>query len=149
MICSKTIDPPQYAGKYLADYDADFYRWSVANLPDARNYFIQDSDALIRSRSGGLQLIEIKRKSFRPKPYQERNIRILDEIIRHYFETTDGNVTIEINGRKETHSLSYFGFNLLQLTNTSFKNSSFVWNGEHVTEDDLIEKLSFDQTTVF
>lgn len=132
-----------YKGKYLADYDHDFYNWSIANLPSAKNFYVQDIDALIRSRSGGLQLLEIKRNGFTPKPYQKRNMLLIDAILKHFFETTDGVVTIEINGKIENHSLSYSGYNLLQLTSTSFTNSNFVWNGEHITTNELIENLNF------
>ena len=49
-----------YSGKYLASYDADFYRWTMAQkLASPHDLYMSDIDAMIRDRAGNIRLLEI------------------------------------------------------------------------------------------
>jgi len=134
----------QYRGKALEHYDADFYNWTIDHeLGDPRDLWISDLDAMIRDRQDNFRLIEIKRRNFEPKPYQARNMAILDRIFTYFMDHTGGNVEIVINGRKERHKVTYHGFDLLQLSGPSFYESDFTLNGKPVSDQELADILAF------
>jgi hypothetical protein len=139
----------QYTGKNLKYYDGDFYTWTIDQaLADARDLYICDVDAVVRDRRGNLRLLEIKRNDFDPKPYQERNIAILDAIIRQWQDITGGELEIEIGGRIERHTIAYHGFNVLRLSNESFYTSTFTLDGEPITGEALADLLRFNCANV-
>jgi len=108
------------------------------------DYWVMDADAVIRDREGNIMMLEIKRNNYKPKPHQVRTMKIIDQVFKFFMENSDGTVTIEIDGRKEVHPVNWAGYNLLQLSGTSFFDSDFRWNGELVTTEELIRKLSFE-----
>jgi len=139
----------QYTGKNLKYYDGDFYAWTIDQaLADARDLYICDVDAMVRDRRGNLRLLEIKRNDFDPKPYQARNIAILDTIIRQWQDITGGDLEIEIGGRIERHNITYHGYNVLRLSNASFFDSTFTLDGEPITGGDLADLLRFHYASV-
>jgi hypothetical protein len=134
-----------YTTKSLKYYDADFYQWTIdQELGEARDLYICDVDAMVRDRRGNLRLLEIKRNNFNPKPYQARNIAILDTIIRQWVNITGGEIEIEIAGRVEHHKITYHGFNVLRLSNGSFYTSTFTLDGEPISGEELADMLRFD-----
>jgi len=140
----KTTKKSQYKGKALEHYDRDFYEWTIDHsIGDPRDLWISDLDAMVRDRDNNFQLIEIKRNNYVPKPYQLRNMKILDEIFKYFMHHTNGEVRIQVNGRKEKHKVKYYGFNLLQLSGPSFFESTFHWNGQEISSQALKELLSF------
>lgn len=133
-----------YTGKSLKYYDGDFYRWTIErNLGEPLDLYMCDVDVLIRDRRGNLRCLEIKRNGFDPKPYQERNIAILDTIIREWVYMTGGELEIEIGGRIERHNITYHGYNVLRLSNESFFTSTFTLDGEPITGEELGDLLRF------
>ena len=137
-----------YSGKYLASYDADFYRWTMAQkLASPHDLYMSDIDAMIRDRAGNIRLLEIKRLNYEPKPYQARNMALLDAILKAGIEALAGKVEIEINGRRERHNIKYHGFNLLQLSGESFFSSEFTLDGEAMNASQLSQQLNFKATT--
>lgn len=137
----------QYRHKDLTHYDADFYRWTKATLNTSeKDLWIQDIDSLIRDRDDNLMLLEIKRRDYNPKGYQRRNMLILDQIIKAGLNALGDNVTISIGGKTERHQVNYQGFNLLQLSGDSFFDSSFKFNGQDISSDDLAKLLSFGRS---
>lgn len=138
-----------YTGKSLKYYDGDFYRWTIErNLGEPLDLYMCDVDVLIRDRRGNLRLVEIKRNGFDPKPYQERNIAILDTIIREWQDMTGGEIEIEIGGRIERHNIEYHGYNVLRLSNESFFTSTFTLDGEPITGEELADLLRFNCASV-
>lgn len=138
------METKNYSGKYLADYDADFYRWTNSQvLGDAQDLWISDLDAVIRDRKDNLLLLEIKRLDFKPKPYQARNMAIIDALINAGIQALAGIVEIEIDGKREKHRVNYHGYKLLQLSGTSFFKSEFKIDGDQVTAQELAQILSF------
>jgi hypothetical protein len=135
----------QYNGKTLEHYDRDFYEWTIEqNLASPFDLWISDIDAMVRDRQGNFQLLEIKRNNYLPKPYQLRNMLLLNAIIERGMSVTGGMVSIDVNGKKERHKLTYHGFNLLQLSNVSFYESEFRFNQEEVNSEELRRLLSFE-----
>lgn len=139
---TKQIDQ-QYKRKYLANYDADFYNWTIDQNFSKRDLYIQDTDAVIRDRKDNLMLLEIKRRNYSPKPYQKRNMKIIDAIMRAGIAALGGNVGITIDGQNEHHNVTYHGYKLLQLSGDSFYNSDFTLNGQQITSDQLADAISF------
>lgn len=137
----------EYKDKDLSHYDADFYHWTIDQHFDKKSFWIQDIDALVRDRNDNLMLLEIKRRNYSPKPYQKRNMKILDHILRAGIEALNGNIDISIDGKSENHQVNYHGFKLLQLSGDSFSDSDFKLNGRNVTSDQLAKLLSFDKKT--
>lgn len=138
-----------YTGKSLKYYDGDFYRWTIErNLGEPLDLYMCDVDAMIRDRRGNLRLLEIKRNDFDPKPYQARNIAILDTIIRQWQDITGGDLEIEIGGRIERHNITYHGYNVLRLSNASFFDSTFTLDGDPITGGDLADLLRFHYASV-
>ena len=138
------MDSKTYTGKYLAAYDADFYRWTMAQkLASPHDLYMSDIDAMIRDRAGNIRLLEIKRLNYEPKPYQARNMALLDAILKAGIEALAGRVEIEINGRRERHSVTYHGFNLLQLSGESFFDSEFTLDGSAMDASQLSQQLNF------
>lgn len=137
-----------YSGKRLEHYDADFYRWTMAQeLASPHDLYMSDIDSLIRDRAGNIRLLEIKRLNYEPKPYQARNMAILDALLRAGAEALAGKVEIEINGRRERHHVTYHGFNLLQLSGESFFDSEFTLDGEAMNASQLSQQLNFKAAT--
>jgi len=132
-----------YSGKYLPDYDRDFLQWSQSYLPEARRFFIQDVDALIRDRSNNIRFLEIKRKGYLPKAYQLRTMLIIDQVFKRFMENTTGRVTINFRGNIERHKINYHGYNLLQLPGVSFSDGQFLFDGRPVSSQELVKILSF------
>lgn len=137
-----------YSGKYLAAYDGDFYRWTISQaLASPLDLYMSDIDAFIRDRAGNIRLLEIKRRNYEPKPYQARNMALLDTILKAGIEALGGKVEIEINGRRERHEITYHGFNLLQLSGDSFFNSEFTFDGETMDASAIGDLLKFSAPT--
>ena len=137
-----------YRGKVLDQYDRDFYEWTIdRRLGDPFNLWIQDIDGLVRDRKGNLLLLEIKRRNFEPKPYQARNMAILDEILKAGIEALGGKVTITQGDRLEVHEITFHGFKLLQLSGDRFAQSDFTLDGEPISAEDLVKTLSFGEVS--
>lgn len=142
------MENQQYAGKDLSHYDADFYHWTMEQkLASPHDLYMSDIDAMIRDRSGNIRLLEIKRRNYKPKPYQARNIALLDAILKAGIEALAGKVEIEIKGRRERHNIRYHGFNLLQLSGESFFSSEFTLDGEAMNASQLSQQLNFKAAT--
>lgn len=142
------METKTYSGKRLEHYDADFYRWTMAQkLASPHDLYMSDIDAMIRDRAGNIRLLEIKRLNYEPKPYQARNMALLDAILKAGIEALAGKVEIEINGRRERHSITYHGFNLLQVSGESFFNSEFTLDGEAMNASQLSQQLKFKAET--
>lgn len=136
----KRADRGEHSGKV----DWDFWDWTFSQaLGDPRDLWISDLDAVIRDRSDNLLLIEIKRRNSEIKPYQLRNMRILDALIRAGIKATGGVVEIEIGGKREKHRVNFHGARLLQLSKESFFNSAFKIDGDQVSPEELAQILSF------
>lgn len=135
------------ATKALEHYDADFYHWTIGKLGASFDLWIQDIDGLIRDRHGNLMLLEIKRRDYTPKPYQARNMALIDEILRAGIDQLGGVVKITINGKTETHALRYHGFKLLQLSGETFDGSKFTIDGKPISAEDLVKLLRFENPT--
>lgn len=134
----------QYTSKFLDSYDRDFYDWTIDNeLGDPRDLWISDIDAIVRDRNDNLMLLEIKRNNYQPKPYQRRNMAIIEEIMRVGIEALGGRVEIEINGRREVHNVAFHGFKLLQLSGVKFGDSKFTVDGHELSATELLELLRF------
>jgi hypothetical protein len=124
--------------------DWDFWDWTFSQaLGDPRDLWISDLDAVIRDRADNLLLIEIKRRDAEIKPYQLRNMRIIDALIKAGIKATGGVVEIEIDGRREKHKVTFHGAKLLQLSKDSFFNSAFKIDGDQVSPEELAQILSF------
>ena len=135
------------ATKALEHYDADFFNWTMGKLGDCFDFWIQDIDGLVRDRKGNILLLEIKRRDYTPKPYQERNMALLDEIIKAGIDQLGGQVQITVNGKKETHTIHYHGFKLLQLSGETFNDSNFTVDGKPINAEDLVKLLRFENLT--
>ena len=133
--------------KALEHYDADFYIWTMGKLGECTNLWIQDIDALVRDRQGNIMLLEIKRRDYMPKPYQARNMALIDEILKAGIDQLGGEVKIKIDGKIETHSITYHGFKLLQLSGDSFQNSTFTVDQKPISKENLIKFLKFEDPT--
>ena len=72
---------------------------------------------------------------------------LLDAILKAGIEALAGRVEIEINGRRERHSVTYHGFNLLQLSGDSFFNSEFTFDGETMDASAIGDLLKFSAPT--
>ena len=129
--------------KALEHYDADFYHWTMGKLGGCSDLWIQDIDGLIRDRKGNIMLLEIKRRDYNPKPYQGRNMALIDEILKAGIEALGNQVKIIINGKIETHTIRYHGFKLLQLSGETFDGSKFTIDGKPISTEDLIKLLRF------
>ena len=136
---AKTYSP----NKALQNYDADFYHWTTRLLGNCSDFWIQDVDALLRTRDGDMMMLELKRYDYEPKPYQGRNMALLDEILKAGIEALGGKVKINYNGRIETHEIRWHGFKLLQLSGQTFDNSTFTLDGQSISTEDLVRLLSF------
>lgn len=144
---TKQINTTHYTRKYLEHYDADFYHWTIDQDFDPASLWIQDTDAVIRDRNDNLMLLEIKRRNYSPKPYQKRNMKIINAIMRAGIAALGGNVNITIDGQREQHKVTYHGYKLLQLSGDSFYSSDFMLNGEPISSEQLAEIISFGNYT--
>ena len=140
---TKKLDTPRYTRKNLAHYDADFYNWTIDQDFNERDLYIQDTDAVIRDRKGNLMFVEIKRRNYEPKPYQKRNMKIINAIMKAGIAALEGNIEITIDGKRENHNVTYHGYKLLQLSGDSFYSSDFTLNGRQVSSDQLADTIGF------
>lgn len=111
--------------------------WTMKNLPNL-NYWVTDIDLFIRSITGCCMFIEIKSRNAKLPTHQKISYEFLDHMAtcanNGYFYSATLNRDIQI---------TYFGKHVLTFENTSFANGKAYWNGEEITEQELIDILSF------
>lgn len=122
--------------------DEYVHKWTLLNLPDAKNFYINDIDLTIRNRKGCLMIVEVKRKMAKPSTVQSFTYQMLDQC----FQKSNGD-TIKLKlpntNKKVSFKLKYHGYHLLQFENTTFENGRVYFDNKEVTEKELIDILSF------
>jgi hypothetical protein len=125
------------------DHAADPYLfdWTSRNLPDCKSFFVSDIDMVVRNRAGCLQLVEIKKKGVK---YMRPPQAITYQIIDAGLQAINGQLVTVTTGTWTTKvPVIYFGHHLLTFENTTFENGNVFWNGDQVTEQEVIDLLSF------
>lgn len=122
--------------------DGDFMDWCGKNLPSPISYYITDFDSIIRNRKGCIITMEIKRKMSSLKPAQAITQGLIDSLLT---QANGKKISVTPYGKDSSIDITidYKGYYLVQLSSTNFTNSDFYINGVKVTEQRLIEILSF------
>lgn len=108
-----------------------------ARCPDPSQFFASDVDLVLRTRDGGLMLVEVKRKGAQIKPHQAVTYRLLDEALRRLHGER---LTICLkDGNTVTITVDYKGVHLLVFENTTFENGPVYFDGQPVTADQLAD----------
>ena len=116
--------------------------WTIENLRPASDLLLSDCDLVVRTKpSAGnktcIQLIEIKAKNANIKPHQRFTFSIL-----HAAMNQINNTTVTVQGIDM--QIEYFGFHLLQFSNTDPSNSEEIkWDNQIISESQLIDNLNF------
>lgn len=133
------------ATQYTNNYDNDFLAFSEKELPGAYSYWVMDCDLmLVRARGGALMFLELKRNGYECKTSQARTIAIINELMSAGVKTRKGKVRIKEAGKFRKYPIEWKGYNVLQLSNDSFENSTFIWNGKPISRENLILLLSME-----
>lgn len=120
--------------------DKYLHQWTLSNLPDAKNFYVNDIDLIIRNRTGCLMIIEVKRYMAKPSTVQSFTYQILD----HCFIKSNGDrITLQGRDKPVSFQLKYQGYHLLQFEKTTFEDGRVYFDNKEVTEKDLIDILSF------
>lgn len=133
---------PQFLG------DPYWKNWTYENLPNS-NYFVTDIDSVIRTYSGCVYLIEIRKKNGKLKTHQQKTYGILGAALNSIQGVFYSNLPIQIGTTNAAGKVEYFG-GVVNLTfqNTTFEDGKVYWqlNGgerEEISEYELIQRLSF------
>ena len=117
--------------------------WTTENLRGAESLLLTDCDLIVRSRPTQrsnktcLMLLEIKAKGANIKQHQRFSFSLLNIALNKINNTT---VTVE----GFTTTIEYFGFHLLQFSNTDPSNSEEIrWDNQIISESTLIDNLNF------
>ena len=122
-------------------YDSDWHDFTSTYLPDT--LFIQDIDSVIRDKEGNIMFLEIKRFCAPLKPFQRYTAAIFYSVFNTALKASKGFITISILGKKSRQRVKFRGYHLLQLSNSSFINSTFYLDGKEISKEELIIFLSF------
>lgn len=140
--------PGFYTGKatqFAANYDNDFLQFAQKELPDAFSFWVMDIDSfVVRSRTGKIMMLELKRMGYDCKEHQARTISIIDYLVTAGMKAKKGNVRIVENGQRRKFRVEWYGYNVLKLSNDSFENSTFYWNDKPIGREMLKSVLSMD-----
>lgn len=110
------------------------------HCPDASQFFASDVDLVLRTRDGGLMLVEVKRKGAGIKRHQAVTYRILDKALR---QLHGERIHIQLkDGSTVTITVDYKGVHLLVFENTTFEDGPVYFDGHLVTADQLAEILA-------
>jgi hypothetical protein len=105
--------------------------------PDPSQFFASDVDLVLRTRDGGLMLIEVKRKGAAVKPHQAVMYRILDKALRALHGQR---VHIALkDGSAVTINVDYKGVHVLTFENTTFEDGAVYFDGHPVTADQVAD----------
>lgn len=109
--------------------DLGFSGWIRKKLPDSKTGFlVSDLDFVLENyKTKKIMLVEIKTRNAQIRQWQ----RILFKNINKWIS----------EGMDE--GWSYLGFHLIRFENTSFDDGKVFFDNKQVTEDELIEILSF------
>ena len=109
--------------------DLFFSQWIRKKLPDSSTgYCVSDLDFIVWNwKTKEVMMLEIKTRNSYPRPFQ----KIMWLNIHNWV----------LNGI--TKEWNYYGFHLIQFQNNSFTDGKCFFDGTEITENDLIEILSF------
>lgn len=126
------------------DHAADPYlfEWTATNLPTANNYFITDIDMIIRSRSGQIMIVEIKRRNATVNGHQRTTYEILDQCLQAGIDAHKAGFVLP--SMQYPVKLQYLGFHVLQFENTTFEDGPIYWDGQQISVDQVKQILSFE-----
>ena len=137
-------DRIKYANNKELLTDFDFKKWTKQKLPcGSTGFYITDFDAVIRSKAGGLSILEIKRQNASMPTAQNVTMQAIEKLIQAGAEALGYKVDVNINGSNVTIPVSFSGCHLLQLSNGLFENSELTFDGVQMSEQELIDILSF------
>lgn len=122
--------------------DPDWLEFTGENLPDRQDYWITDIDSVLRSRDGHLMLLELKRNGRGVSPQQRTTLLLLDAILKAGLKALHNRVPVP--GLEHPLQVDYRGVHLLQLSGYDFETSSFTWDRQEISKEELIRKLSFE-----
>jgi hypothetical protein len=111
--------------------DLTFSQWIRRCLPDSNTgYCVSDLDFILWNwKQKKLMFIEVKTRNSEPKRFQQIMWNNLAKWI-----------TAGMELEKEW---TFLGYHLIKFENTFFNDGKCFLNGEEITEEDLIKKLSF------
>ncbi|MEM6320641.1 MAG: hypothetical protein AAF960_23430 [Bacteroidota bacterium] len=129
-------------------YAADPYMilWTAEHLPNKKSFFISDLDLIIRDARNDkehIMLIEIKRYMGKVAVCQQSTFDVLHKLINAGLHALKNQVRCK-NGI--SHKIKYHGFHLLQFERSSFEDGKVYFDGKEVSEQQLINVLSFKRT---
>ena len=129
--------------------DSDWKEWSANNLTSAKDgLYIVDVDAVLRRRMpngvNAIKLIEKKCQNAAPAMHQEITMKLINELLAAGAKALGNVVTIHLQTGTYQIPISYTGFDLLQLSNNTFSDSSFKINGVNYSNEELIKFLSLE-----
>ena len=122
--------------------DQDWKKWTFENLPN-KDYYVTDIDSMPRDKAGNFSLIEIKRQNAVPSMAQQVSYSILEKVIQAGVQALNNKVDIDIYGTNYVLPINFTGCHLLQLSNSTFENSELTFDGVKMSEQELIDILSF------
>lgn len=136
----RTFLPPAMDGRHLSESDKYLFDWMQTNLPPASSYWVTDADYIIRDRKGNMMLIEKKLKGAKMKQAQSITYAILSKAL----QLIDGKkIPIMIDGKRYGIKIKYHGFHTLVFSNTTFENGIVFWDGQPISQAQLVKVLSF------
>jgi len=115
--------------------DLTFSRWIRRKCPDSSTGFmVSDLDFIIYDyKAKNIMFIEVKTRGAKLREWQ----RILFNHISKWVK----------NGISE--DWKFYGFHTIQFTNTSFNDGLCKFDGVDVTENELLDILSFKKTHIY
>lgn len=122
--------------------DAVWMEFTGSYLPNAEHYWLTDIDTVIRDRNGNMMLVELKYNGRDITPQQRSTLLLLDQLIKAGVTHLRG--CVDVPGLKFPVRVNYTGVHLLQLSSTDFETSTFTWDRQEISKEELIRKLSFE-----
>jgi hypothetical protein len=123
--------------------DPYLIHWTGENLPDKKAFFVSDLDLIIRDARNDkehIMLIEVKRYMGKVAICQQSTFDILHKLINAGLHQ----LRYQVNCKNEVpHNIKYHGFHLLQFEKSSFEDGKVYFDGKEVSEQQLINVLSF------
>lgn len=125
---------------FVPSADVKLSDWIRTNLPSCKDFFVTDIDFVLRSRKGCMMVIEKKCRMATIPNAQRVTLQIVHFALQL---ANNKKAPVKINGKKFYQKVMFKGSYLLQFENTFFDDGKVYFDGEEVTEQELINILSF------